>query len=165
MCIREYLQSHQIPFRSFLHQPEPSAARLARSVHVPGRQVAKAVLVGVGGGYVLAVLPSTHRVDFRRLSAVLGVSEARLAAEDEVGCIFNDCERGALPPFGRPYGLRTFVDASLAGSAEIVLEGNLRHEGLRMRFRDYEAIEAPTRARFAEPIAPRRRRPEARRAG
>ncbi len=165
MCISAYLQSHQIPFRSFLHQPEPSATRLARSVHVPGRQVAKAVLVGAGGGYVLAVLPATHRVDFQRLSAVIGIAEARLAAEHEVESVFNDCERGALPPFGRPYGLRTFVDASLTGSAEIVLEGNLRHECLRMRFRDYEAIEGPTRARFAEPIAPRRRRTETRRAG
>ena len=165
MGICEYLQSRHVPFRSFLHEPMPSATRLARSVHVPGRQVAKAVLVGAGGGYVLAVLPSTHRIDFGRLATVLGVPEARLAAEDEVGRVFSDCERGALPPFGRPYGLRTVVDASLAGSAEIVLEGNLRHQGLRMRFRDYEAIEEPLRARFAEPITPRRRRPKTRQAG
>ena len=165
MGICAYLRSHQVPFRSFLHLPEPSASRLARSVHVPGRRVAKAVLVGVGDGYALAVLPATHRIDFIRLAAVLGRAEVRLAAEEEVGRLFPDCERGALPPFGRLYGLRTIVDASLAGSAEIILEGNLRHEGLRMRFLDYEAIEGPIRARFAGLASPRRPGPETRRAG
>ena len=165
MDIREYLQRCHVPFRAFLHEPMSSASRLARSVHVPGRQVAKAVLVGTAGGYVLAVLPATHRIDFARLANVLGLTEIRLATELEVGSVFSDCERGALPPFGRPYGIPTVVDASLAGSAEIILEGNLRHEGMRMRFLDYEATELPLRARFAEPTSPRRRRPETRRAG
>jgi Ala-tRNA(Pro) deacylase len=63
-----------------------------------------------------------------------------------------------LPPFGRLYGLTTVLDASLSGGAEIVFVGNTRHEGVRMRFRDYEAIEAPIKARFAYPIATRRPR-------
>ena len=41
------------------------------------------------------------------------------------------------------------VDVSLSGGAEIVFVANYRHEGVRMRYRDYEEIEAPIRARFA----------------
>ena len=40
--------------------------------------------------------------------------------------------------------------------AEIVFVGNTRHEGVRMRFKDYEAVETPVMARFATPIAIRR---------
>jgi Ala-tRNA(Pro) deacylase len=165
MGICDYLRGRQIPFETFLHQPAPSATKLARSVHVPGRRVAKAVLLRGARGDVLAVLPATHRVDLERLARVLDEPSLRLATEDEVERVFVDCERGALPPFGRLYGLTTVVDASLAGGPEVVFEGNFRHKGVRMRYRDYEAIEAPIRARFAEPIAPRRRRTSHRRAG
>ena len=111
-----------------------------------GRQVAKAVLVRSGERYVLAVLPATCRINLERLAEILGGLPVRIATEDEVEQVFGDCERGALPPFGRLYGLTTVVDASLAGGAMVVFVGNTRHEGVRMRFRDFEAIEAPVRA-------------------
>lgn len=158
MCVSDFLRSRSVRFEVLLHAPAHSAAHLAGSVHVPGRSVAKAVLVRSGEAFVLAVLPATHRVDPARLAGVLGVESVRIATEAEVEAVFADCEPGALPPFGRLYGLKTFVDASLAGSAEVVFVANTRHEGVRMRFKDYEAIEEPTRARFASPIdAPRAR--------
>jgi Ala-tRNA(Pro) deacylase len=167
MSIREYLRSQSVPFTMLLHPPAPSAARRAQSVHVPGARVAKGVLVRAGTGYVLAVVPATHRVDLDRLAPAIDRSpgELRIATEDEVESVFADCERGALPPFGHLYGLLTVVDSSLAAVAEIVVEGNTRHEGLRLRYRDYEAAAGPIHARFATPIARRRRGPAERRAG
>jgi len=166
MSIREYLQSRHVWFQTLLHTPAPSASKLARYVHVSGRGVAKGVLVrAADGDYVLAVLPASARIDLEKLSEVLGRGPIALATEDEVGRVFGDCERGALPPFGRPYGLRTVVDSSLAGVSEIVCVGNARHEGVRLRYRDYEAVEAPLRARFATSAEPKRRRVSHRRAG
>src|SRR4051794_15386847 len=109
MCIRDFLQARSVRFEVLLHAPSPSAAHLAGSVHVPGRCVAKAVLVKAGDSFALAVLPSTHRVDPERLAAVLGVGSLRIASEGEVESVFADCEPGALPPFGRLYGLTTVV--------------------------------------------------------
>jgi Ala-tRNA(Pro) deacylase len=158
MCIRDFLQARSVRFEVLLHAPSHSAAHLAGSMHVPGRLVAKAVLVRSGEAYALAVLPATHRIDPERLAEVLGVASVRIASEAEVEGVFADCEPGALPPFGRLYGLMTVVDANLSGGAEIVFVGNTRHEGVRMRFKDYELIEAPLKARFASPIATRRAR-------
>lgn len=166
MFISDYLRSKRVPFQALLHEPTPSATKLARSVHVPGRQVAKVVLIGAGDWYALAVLPSTHRVDLARLAELVGCSQVRLANEGELERIFNDCELGALPPFGRLYGLQTWVDTSLAGDGcDIVFEGNLRHLGMRMSFRDYQATESPRLGQFAVPIAPRRPRSSHRHAG
>src|SRR4051812_31328968 len=128
MCIRDYLQSQRVPFAILLHRPAPSATRLARSVAMPGHWVAKAVLLRADDRYVLAVLPSTHRIVLECLPEVLRAHDVRLATEDEIERVFVDCERGARPPFGRLYGLRTLVDASLAGQDDIVFEGNTRHE-------------------------------------
>ncbi|RUL89659.1 aminoacyl-tRNA deacylase [Tautonia sociabilis] len=165
MCIRGYLLEHRVRFEAMLHRPAATASRRAKSVHVPGDQVAKSVLVRADDRFVLAVLPSTHRVELDRLAAVLEADRVRLATEDELAGIFTDCERGAVPPFGSVYGLTTVVDSSLAAWAEIVVEANLRHEDLRLRYRDFEAIEGPIRARFARPIVPRKGRTLGRRAG
>ena len=116
----------------------------------------KAVLIKAGDSFVLAVLPSTSRIDLGRLSEVVGApaSQVRLATPDELLEIFPDCEPGVVPPFGRLYGLTTLVDSGLAESAEIVVGANTRHEGLRMHFRDFQALEEPVRASFTRPIAP-----------
>ncbi len=149
MSIRSYLQSRSVDFDFLLHRPTYSATHLAGSLHVPGRSVAKGVLVRAGDAFVLAVLPATHRVDVDRLSKILGVDEVRIATEIEVERVFADCEPGALPPFGRLYGLTTVLDLSLALGAEMTFVANMRHEGVRMRFTDYEAIEAPIEAQFS----------------
>ncbi len=165
MYIRDYLQSRHVWFETLLHPPVPSATKLARAIHVPGHSVAKGVLVRGDGNYALAVLPATARIDLNRLAQILSAPAVEIATEDEVEHVFGDCERGALPPFGRLYGLTTFVDASLAGGSEIVFVGNTRHEGMRMRYRDYVALEDPIRARFAATTTPKRRRPTDRQAG
>lgn len=165
MRIRDYLQSREVWFQTFLHAPVASASKRAQTVHVSGRHVAKGVLVKAGGAYVLAVLPATAMIDLDRLSEVLDGLPVSLAGEDDLERVFGDCELGALPPFGQAYGLRTVVEASLAAGPEIVCMGNTRHEGVRLRYQDYEAVESPLRARFAAPPETRHRRESHRRAG
>lgn len=165
MCIREYLQAQRVRFEVLLHRPAPSATRRAQSVHVPGHRVAKVVVLRAADLFILAVLPATHRIVLDRLPEILGTRDIRLATEDEIAGIFVDCERGALPPFGRLYGLTTLVDASLAEETDIVFEGNTRHEGVRMRYRDFELLEDPIQEQFAVAITPRQPRLSHRRAG
>jgi len=156
MSIREYLRSRNVPFVALLHRPVPSAARLAQSVHVAGDQVAKGVLIRTPSGFVLAVVPSTHRVVLDRVAEMLGQAGLEIASEAEVEQVFHDCECGALPPFGRVYGLTTLVDVDLAHQAEIVVQANTRHEAIRLRYRDYEQVECPERGRLSIPIHPPR---------
>lgn len=171
MYLTEYLRSRRVWFKPLLHAPAFSAERLAARLHVSGRGVAKAVLINVGGEEWLAVLPACSRIDLARLAGALGRDSAdvRLATADEVARRFSDCEPGAVPPFGRPYGVGTILDASLKDS-EIAFAAHTRHEALRMRLADYDIVEAPIHAEFATPLAPApaprpSRRPGHRRAG
>jgi Ala-tRNA(Pro) deacylase len=165
MSIRTFLESRQIRFETLLHCPAPSATRRARRLHVSGHCVAKGILIKANKGDVLVVLPSTLWIDLGRLASVLGENEVRLATEDEVEAVFDDCERGAVPPFGRLYGLRTIVEDGLSRVGEVVFVANARHEGIRMQYRDYEALEDPVRAQVAMTHPPRRHRRSHRRAG
>jgi Ala-tRNA(Pro) deacylase len=153
----DYLRSRRVPFQALLHRPASGAAKRAGSIHVPGRCVAKTVLVQSQGAYVLAVLPASSRIDPDRLAAALGADPdaVRLASPEEIGRIFRDCEPGAIPPFGRLYGLRTVVDAALGRAEAIVFPTNTRHLDLRISYRDFERLEEPLSAEFAEPADPR----------
>jgi Ala-tRNA(Pro) deacylase len=173
MYVHDFLRSQGIWFETLLYPPASSSTKRARSAGVPGRKVAKAVLVEAAGSFVVAVLPSTAQIDLARLGEVLGAraDQVRLATAAELFQIFPDCEPGVVPPFGRLYGLTTLVELALAESSEIVVAANTRHEGIRLRFDDFQALEQPIRASFSRPISTMSRdsmpprRPRSRRAG
>jgi Ala-tRNA(Pro) deacylase len=161
--IGDHLRRQHVSFELILHRPAATASQRAESLHVPGRQVAKGVLVYASGRPVLLVMPATHRIEIDRLMEHFGSTDVVLAKEDDLVRVFFDCERGAVPALGSLYGIETIVDTSLGGSSEIVFDGNSRHESVRIRYRDFEAVEKPRKARFASWAQPRRSR--SRRAG
>ena len=152
MRLDEFLSNQHVPFRRLHHQPAYTANRVAQALHVPGREVAKSVLVSTGHGFVLAVLPATHRVDLERLRQDLGEERVGLATENEMERLFPDCERGAMPPFGSLYQLPTLIDESLAEDEEIVFEAQDHQEAIAMAYRDYVAVEHPRMGHFAERV-------------
>ncbi len=150
MNIKQFLTEHGVEFEAIRHRDTYSAQRMAQELHVPGRDVAKTVLLRANHGYryFVAVLPATRRIDLEMASAALGGGKVELATEIEVGERCPDCEFGALPPFGSQYDLSTLVDASLADEETIVFEGNTHGEAIRMRFADYRHIEEPLVVQF-----------------
>ena len=151
MKVREYLSDERVPFDVVYHHDTYDAQRMAETLHVPGSEVAKTVLLRADHGYayIVAVLPATKRIDFAKAAKVLGGSHLELATEMEIAEHCPDCELGALPPFGSEYGMKTIVDMSLIGDEEIYFEGDSHHESIRMRFEDYRRLEQPIVASFA----------------
>jgi Ala-tRNA(Pro) deacylase len=148
MRVPEYLREHEVAFETVLHAPAFTAQKRARCLHVPGKQLAKSVLLAGPGGYVLAVLPATHQVDLVAVAEALG-GTVRLAESEEIAAIFRDCEWGVLAPFGRLYGLPTLLDDSIDPEELIVFEAHLHAVTIRMLCRDYERLERPRRLHFA----------------
>jgi Ala-tRNA(Pro) deacylase len=156
MYVLDFLRSRGVWFEELLHQPASSSAKRAGNAHVPGSRVAKSVLIKAGDSFLVAVLPSTSRINLDQLSQVIGTpsSAVRLATSDELLAMFPDCEPGAVPPFGRLYGLATLVDQGLSELIDIVVGANTRHEGLWMHFSDFQRLEEPVSASFGRPIGP-----------
>ena len=148
MGLPDYLAEQQVCFERLLHAPAFSAQQRAKHLSVPGRQVAKCVLLAAPDGYVLAVLPAPQQIDTARLGALLG-GPVRLATDRELAQIFLDCEWGVVPPFGTLYGLPTLLDDALVPGDMIVFEGNTHVEAIRIRCADFERLERPRRLSFA----------------
>ncbi|TWU12375.1 Proline--tRNA ligase [Symmachiella macrocystis] len=149
MRIDEMLSSRHVHFESLQHRPTFTANRMAQVLHIPGKEVAKSVLLRSGGDYVLVVLPATHYVDMERIRRRLGEENVEMASEDEIAHMFPDCEPGAMPPFGSLYDVPTLMDSSLAEDEEIVFENQSHAEAIRMRFEDYDTLEHPIKGRFS----------------
>lgn len=148
MRLDEFLSRNHVSFERLRHPSTYTANRIAQSLHVPGRKMAKSVLVRTSHGYMLVVLPASSRINMDHLRLELGDPEADLATEDEIEQLFADCERGAMPPFGSLYHLPTVMDESLAQD-EIVFEGQDHEEAVKMAYKDYEMIEHPRKGHFA----------------
>lgn len=152
MRLAQYLADHHVAFETIPHPPAFTASRRARVLHVPGRQVAKCVLLHGPEGYVVAVLPATHQVDLDAAAKALG-GPVRLASAAEVADRFLGCEWGALAPFGRLYDVPTVVDVSLGPDAVIVFEAESHFRAIRMHYRDFARLEEPRRLRLARPAS------------
>ena len=151
MNVQELLREKQVAYDAIPHRNTYDAQRLAHTLHTPGQNVAKTVLLRADHGYayIVAVLPADNTIDFEKVSTALGGSQIELATELEIKERCPECEMGALPPFGSQYGMNTLVEESLTTDTEIVFEGDNHHEAIRMRYQDFHNIEEPLVAKFA----------------
>lgn len=147
--LRTYLHDNKVKYVVVTHSPAYTSQELAAARHVPGKRLAKVVMVTIGGRPAMAVLPATHVVDLDRLAAAAGQPVA-LMDPDDFEPLFPGCERGAEPPFGHLFGLDVWVDASLADSAEIVFHAGSLREEIHMAYQDYVRLAEPRIATFAK---------------
>ncbi|WP_026185935.1 aminoacyl-tRNA deacylase [Thioalkalivibrio thiocyanodenitrificans] len=126
--LKAFLDGHGVDYQVVTHAHTPSANRSAEAAHVPGDSLAKAVVLENGGQLLLAALPATRRLKLGRLHQALG-EHVGLATEAEMGRLFPDCERGAVPALGAAYGMETLLDDSLAAQDDVYIEGG-DHESL-----------------------------------
>lgn len=146
--VQSYLDSHKIPYQVVNHSIAYTAREAADSLHIPANTFAKVVVIKAEGRYLMAVLPSTWKVDLKRLEEVLECPYVRLATEDELAILFPDCEIGSMPPFGNLYGTPVYVDATLTQDEEIVFDAGSHVGAIKMRYKDFADLVRPQVAEF-----------------
>jgi Ala-tRNA(Pro) deacylase len=147
--LKEFLDSNKIKYVSIKHSSAYTAQEIAANAHIPGKELAKTVIIKINGKMSMAVLPASYKVSFDHLKDALGVSEVRLAYEQEFIDKFPDCEVGAMPPFGNIYGMDVYVAESLAEDEEIAFNACNHTELIKMNFSDFEKLVKPKRIKFS----------------
>lgn len=131
ITVKEYLNRNGIEYEVLSHPRSGSSMETARVAHVPGDSLVKTVVLEDEAGYVVAVVPSTHRVRIGALSGQLH-RPLRLASEREFPALFKDCDLGAIPPLGPAYGLPTVIEEELARKSEVYFEAGDHEELIRV---------------------------------
>jgi len=141
--LKEFLDASGVRFVSVPHDKAYTAQGVAKSAHIPGREVAKTVVVKVDGRLAMAVVPAPQAVHVDRLRKATGAVSVELAREADFQGDFPGCELGAMPPFGNLYHMDVFVDPRLADDEEITFNAGTHSEAVRMRFADFERLVRP----------------------
>jgi Ala-tRNA(Pro) deacylase len=146
-----YLDSNRVKYITLTHSPAYTSQEIAASAHIPGRSLAKTVLVKADGKLVMVVLPANYKIKFDLLKKALGAKEVRLAYEQEFKDKFPDCEVGAMPPFGNLYNMDVYVAGSLADDFDIAFNACTHNNLIKMGFRDFQKLVQPKIIEFTYP--------------
>jgi Ala-tRNA(Pro) deacylase len=147
--IEAYLRENSVKYEIQKHPLAYTSQRVAQSEHIPGKIVAKVVVVLADGEMALLALPAPLHVDLKKAATALGADEVRLANEDEFAGRFPDCEVGAVPPLGSLYGLPLYVDQALADDERIVFDAGTHTDTISVTYEDFARIAKPEVADFA----------------
>ena len=149
--LHQLLDQRDVRYDVMEHSPTKSSMQTAELCHVPGRQLAKAVLLEADDDYLLAVLPSDRRIQLAEFRSELG-REPRLVREDALGAVFDDCASGAVPPLGDGYGVATIVDDSLRNEPDIYFEAGDHGSLIHMDQAEFSRLTRGARhGQFSEP--------------
>jgi Ala-tRNA(Pro) deacylase len=141
--LQRFLDEHNILYTRISHSLAYTSQGIAALAHIPGRELAKTVVVKIDGKMAMAVLPASAHVDLNRMRAAVCANAVELATETEFKDRFPDCETGAMPPFGNLYDLPVFVDDSLTRDKEMVFNACSHRELIRMAYADFEKLVKP----------------------
>ena len=145
----EFLDGNHARYDVITHSPAYTAQEVAASVHLPGKYMAKTVIVKIDGSLAMAVVPATANVDLSLLGREVGAGDVRLAEEAEFADRFTGCQLGAAPPFGHLFGVETYVDRDMAKRKHIVFNAGTHSDAISMRFADYRRLAHPLVVRIA----------------
>jgi Ala-tRNA(Pro) deacylase len=140
----EYLDNMQVRYSHSIHPRARTARETADAERMPAHEFAKTVVYFSEAGFGIAVVPADTFVDLVKLGRLLRLSHIRLANETELAELFQDCELGAMPPFGEP----VIMDAGIAGDFIAFTIGTHR-DVVRMSFADFQLLARPKVASIA----------------
>jgi len=147
--LRDFLDEKGIKYVIISHSAAYTAQEIAAAAHIPGKNVAKTIVVKLDDRMAMAVLPATYKADLGLLKKAVGASKAELASEGEFKGLFPDCEIGAMPPVGNLYEMEVIVSESLAEDEEIAFNACSHRELIKMAYKDFEKIVQPKLAKFS----------------
>jgi Ala-tRNA(Pro) deacylase len=147
--LEAYLREHQVPYLLQHHAQAFSAQKIAESEHIPGKMVAKTVIILADDQLIALVLPASYQADLNKVQAILGAREIRLAHESEFANVFTDCEVGTMPPFGNLYGILVYVDKNLTEEETMVFPVGTYTDTMSLKYSDFERVVQPKVIEFA----------------
>lgn len=127
LTLRKYLEDNDVAYNILSHPHTNSSMNTAQSAHISGKKLAKSVILEDDNGYLMAVIPATEHVQFRKVNHALN-RHMGMATEPELKSLFSDCELGAIPALAQAYSMDSIVDEKLADCSDIYFEAGDHEE-------------------------------------
>ena len=139
----EFLDRNNVKYTKIEHSRAITAQEVAQAAHVPGKELAKTVMVLLDDELSMAVLPASFHVDLARLREMSNSYKAALASEAEFIQAFPECEVGAMPPFGNLWDIPVYVASVLAEDEMIAFSAGTHRQLVQLSYDDFERLVKP----------------------
>jgi Ala-tRNA(Pro) deacylase len=139
----DHLNNHQAKFSLEAHSKAFTALEVAERAHVHGLNMGKVVVLLCDESLVLCLLPAHYHVNCTAFAEETGVSEVRLALENEFSDHFPQCELGAIPPFSELWGLPIYMSFAFDIAQDLAFNAGNWSEIARMPCTEYIRVEEP----------------------
>ena len=149
--LKDYLDDNNIKYVVISHSSAFTALEVAASAHLPGKELAKTVMVKIDDKMTMVVLPSSYKIDFDLLKNVTNAKQIELATEDEFTSLFPNCAVGTMPPFGNLYNMEVYVAETLTKTEEIAFAAGSHSELVKLAYKDFERLVKPIVTQFSLP--------------
>ncbi len=136
---QRYLARQKAEYDLLQHHHTGSSHQTAEAAHIPEDHIAKAVVVKDTSGYAIVVIPASNKLKLDYLREELN-RDLRLATENEIAELFEDCEPGAVPPLGPAYGIETLLDESLTTLTDVYFEAGDHEQLVRLSGEDFQSL-------------------------
>ena len=141
--LKDFLDRENVKYVTIAHSPAFTAQEIAQKSHIPGKELAKTVVVKIDGVMSMVVTPASEHVRLNKLKETLGAAKVELAHEYEFKDAFPDCETGAMPPFGNLYDMKVFVSQALREDEQIAFNAGSHSELVRLPYTEFERLVEP----------------------
>ena len=137
--LKDHLDNEGIQYDLVGHPFSVTSMKTAFEAHVSGENIAKAVVLHDGHGYILVVVTATQQVQLGKLRKKFN-RYLSLAEEKDLHEIFSDCSLGAIPPVGRAYGVNVLFDDHLTECEDIYFEAGDHTDLIHVSGKDFLAL-------------------------
>jgi len=141
--LKKFLDKNNVKYLTITHSRAFTAQEIAATMHCPGKELAKSVIVKVNGDYVMVVLPASDKIDFDEIKSALNADWVELASEEEFKGLFPECEVGAMPILGNIYGLPVIVSESILKDEDVYFNAGSHTEAIKMKTSDFKKLAKP----------------------
>jgi len=148
-ALKNFLDQNGVKYVVISHSPAFTAQEIAARAHIPGKELAKTVIVKIDDRLAMAVLPASQKVDLQELQQAIGSGRIEIAKEEAFRSRFPGCDLGAMPPFGNLYGMDVYVADNLVEDEEIAFNAGSFTELIKLAYSDFERLVRPRVLHFA----------------
>lgn len=150
--LKNFLDHEHVKYDELWHPKTNSPLETAQSQQIPGKKIAKAVIIKSEDHYLMCVVSAISYIDFQKLSKLTHTNALELADENEITQLFPFYEVGAEPPFADDSGLEVYVDKMLSENDEICFNAGTHVDMVEMKFEDYVRLAKPIIGDFSRRI-------------
>ncbi len=109
----DMFEENGIEYQLYEHDPVYTSEQASKVRGVELKTGVKSmVLRRKEGKFILANIAADRKIDIKKLEKILDTKELRFATREEVMAVTN-CEPGSVHPFGKLFGIDTYLDESV----------------------------------------------------